>query len=341
MLSPNNNGGLSGPHQTFSPPGAVPCSATLGQGPNYNDLTAPQIAFLQEAFTPGAIVSSPAVAGLCYTGNSAVNTNIARGFITIDYARHCSASFPDQPNYFNAGGTGVAGNENVLWGDWFLADPGNDFAQGFELVHVEADSTLENTTDLADGFPFTFYGVVQDPATDFNAREALGSVYATRYGTGPPFDGTDLIVWRDPFDPDVPNNGYNGSPVACAAANGTFGQVQIVAFDEMENPVIFVDPTCPSGALPGCTGIVQTPFPLCTNRTGVGIDLNVQGNDYGWVFLNLNDVGAGATVSHNQAWVSTVMQASGRFSVGFHAIQLNNLTMGSDPLAANLQILIP
>ena len=51
--------------------------------------------------------------------------------------------------------------------------------------------------------------------------------------------------------------------------------------------------------------------------------------DFGWLFLNLNTntTGAGGQPAYGDtaaAWVTTVMSALGRFSVGYDAIALDN-----------------
>ena len=51
---------------------------------------------------------------------------------------------------------------------------------------------------------------------------------------------------------------------------------------------------------------------------------------FGWMFLNLNFSNGGLIQFDPlmQNWVSVVMDADGRFSVGFDAIQLGNVTNG-------------
>jgi hypothetical protein len=71
--------------------------------------------------------------------------NIARGYITIDDVNSCSLLFPSSTGYFISGGLGIADNDNVLWGDYFYVNPGQNFAQGETLVHIEADAAVFNT----------------------------------------------------------------------------------------------------------------------------------------------------------------------------------------------------
>jgi hypothetical protein len=60
----------------------------------------------------------------------------------------------------------------------------------------------------------------------------------------------------------------------------------------------------------------------------VGLDLTIDA-PFGWLFLNLND-GNAAQEYFRQAYVSSLMSAEGRFSVGLEAVALNNLTLGAD-----------
>jgi hypothetical protein len=222
--------------------------------------------------------------------------------------------FPDNINYFVDGGLGDATNENVLWGDYFVVDPGNDFARGFTLVHLEADGTslgvADGSCDTIDRDPTTFYCTIRNPTTEpgEDNREGLPSVYATRYLAGGVFDGgTDLHVWRDK------NGTGTGVTRSCATTPTPLGAAQVGAFDEQENPA----------AAPGVGA-----FPFNTNLATVGTDITVDA-PFGWLYLNLND-GNVSQEYFRQAAVSAVMSAQGRFSVGYEALALNNLTLGAD-----------
>jgi hypothetical protein len=79
---------------------------------------------------------------------------------------------------------------------------------------------------------------------------------------------------------------------------------------------------------------VQTCFPL--EAQSVSLTAGATGNPgdtpappytFGWMYLNLNtSTGAvgGLFDPTAQAWVTTVMSSSGRFAVGYDAIQLDN-----------------
>jgi len=246
--------------------------------------------------------------------------NIARGYITIDNVSSCSLEFPGAAGYFVQGGQGTAVNVNQLYGDYFYADTVNNFAQGETLVHVEADSTLVAPD-------YTFYRRFT-PASGADNREALSSTFAARYAAGqfaPGFPGgTDLIVWRDSKSVIA--------PFTCGTLPSPFplGQEQIVIFDEMENPNVPVTPPFS----PPPPGEFLLPFPWETQVTTVGgVDLPVP-FDFGWLYLNLNSVTATQTFDPTpdpasmQNWVTDKWSAGGRFSVGFDAIQLDNVTFG-------------
>jgi hypothetical protein len=235
--------------------------------------------------------------------------NIARGYITVDDANSCSLLFPSSNGYFISGGLGVAGNDNVLWGDYFYVNPGENFAQGETLVHIEADATAFSTPG-----EYTFYGrYVGGSAAD--NRKPLPTSFATRYTNGGAFTGgTELIVWRD----------SKASPGGNCAAGSNFGSLdesQVVAFDEAEN----VDLDCRScGLFPDETQYIDSSsLPL--------------GSDFGWLYLNLNhaspldpSLGSGyAGIA--QAWVVTITSSEGRFSVGYDAVQLDNANTARSP----------
>ncbi|HXU45822.1 MAG TPA: hypothetical protein VN783_09860, partial [Thermoanaerobaculia bacterium] len=83
------------------------------------------------------------------------------------------------------------------------------------------------------------------------------------------------------------------------------------------------------------------PFPAESQRTKIdGPDFPVS-FDFGWIFANLNTtvVPAGANPPEDpaaaQAWVSIEMDASGRFSVGFDAVQLDSACTASHARIGN------
>jgi len=104
-----------------------------------------------------------------------------------------------------------------------------------------------------------------------------------------------------------------------------------VAFDEQENPT---DLCFTGDVVSPPLGGAETCFPLEAQRVSLSGG-NIIGADptpptpFGWMYLNLNSTVAGITYpaanpAIMQNWVTAVMDADGRFSVGFDAIQLDS-----------------
>jgi hypothetical protein len=242
---------------------------------------------------------------------------VVRGYITIDSVNFCSLAFPDSVGYWLPGGQGVGNNLNVLWGDAFYVDETQGYAQGWPLVHIEADNNLGPAN-------YTFYRRYSGGS---DQREGLGNQFATRFLNGGAFDGgTDLIVWRD--------SKRSIAPFSCALtapAPFPLSTDQIVIFDEEENP----DTPETSPFSPPIPGASLLPFPWESQRVQLDdSDAFPLPVDFGWLYLNLNNAVAGSQVPFEplmQNYVQTVMSANNRFSVGFDAIQLGNVT---DPASA-------
>ena len=292
---------------------------------------APAYARLSDAFVfghlhPALTGDASSIAG-CVSVDHGDTRWIARGYVTVDTVSQCNLDFPSSPNYF----TEVADFRNILWGDYFQVDPAGNFAQGETLVHIEAcqpgDGYVGYVGNGAGYCPFgrgdfTFYSRYVGN-TGIDQREGLASQFAVRYITGGVFDsGTDLIVWRDSRSTDIV-----GGP--CPAEDDfvwyPLNQDLVVAFDENENSeeLCFLE----SDVSPP-TGGQQTCFPIETGRYNVR-DSAVPGSqsldpsfDFGWLFLDLDLT----TTVRSQAWVTAVMSAEGRFSVGFDAVRLDSVT---------------
>jgi len=297
-----------------------------GQFPGCNNLqplgspalSSTYVALIQQAHTGQAVDF--------YGGNCAAQDfgdNIARGYITADVVTDCNLLFPGDPAYQSTYlVTGAAAN--VIWGDYFYVDPANNFAQGEDLVSIESDSQLAVPGN------FTFYGRY-NAWTGLDAREPLATTFATRYlEQSGPFDGTQLAVWRDSLD--TYTNDANGFTCGSAAEWYPLSQDQVVAFDEQENATELCNKQVSSNVSPPPPVERQYCFPAETQlldvQTGNGIaDAINPPYDFGWLFLNLNQpVYSGTTITgYNlaQAWVTTIMHASGLYSVGMNAIQLD------------------
>lgn len=279
-----------------------------------------------------------------YTGRQVAadyGDNIARGYITVDVVQTCDDRFPSDPIYWE----GIGGFDNILWGDFFLVEPGDNFAQGMELVHIEALGFCEGrntTTNHCETFvpatepgDYTFYARYETDGTD--ARESLATTYAARYARGGAFDGgTELLVWRDSTLPVGPFPACGAVPDvwgAQLAANLT------VAFDEQEQSEELCFRVSEFPISPPIDPTEEICFPLETQRVTVGPSTNIPGADplnptanFGWLYLDLNQsptaapefVDAFTEEPISQNWVGYIMRAEGRFSVGVHATQLDN-----------------
>ena len=153
--------------------GNVPVTASAGQDPT--DTISPKGLFSQDinfascsgqlpppplpsfftAHLQAALTGKPSsiLKGLC--AGQALGDNIARGYVTMDTVNNCTLRFVGDAGYFGAGGSGDATNQNVIWGDWFIVNTTQNFAEGSTLVHVEASATNPATSTAG---RYTFYG---------------------------------------------------------------------------------------------------------------------------------------------------------------------------------------
>lgn len=242
--------------------------------------------------------------------------NIARGYITVDQVVRCTglgAPGADNPawasvGYFHTLGglTRLAGNSNVLTGDFFIVDPGNNFANGNAAIHILADSDR-----FADGNDvFTFYGQFSG-WHGYDDRAPLPSAWSTRYLNGGVFDGgTDLIVWRDAR---TAIGIYTGETCGTRPSWIPVGTDFVRATNEPGNTFTTRDNS-------------TTTLPLVTQRKSVG-SLMLLPSGFGRLDLDLDDATTGRP---RQAAVLPIMDATGRFSVGFDAWR-NNDNCGRDP----------
>ena len=164
-------------------------------------------------------------------------------------------------------GPGVTSNVNQLWGDWFIINRGNNFAQGDNLVHLEAGDGFGDPGDPnpdlggvnASNNPtgYTFYGRYFTPAGSPNGqdnREPLGTAWAARYLNGGAFDGgTKFSVWRDStvVDPkaapdttarDDSSGSVAAVPNTGAVPPGTIARGYITVDNVNSTPLVFGDP---------------------------------------------------------------------------------------------------
>ena len=308
--------------------GHLPRTADLARDPA--DTTSPKGAFSQDATFPGCagLLPPPNLppdlvgplqsahtgqpdpllqGGLC-EGLPHGDTGIARGYVTIDVATRCSSMSPVDAGYFVTNGTiGVAGFDNVLWGDFFYVDPSGRFAEGDNLVRIEADP------NRFAGGGVTFYGrYVNGSGAD--GREPLPTVWAARFLTGGGFDGgTDLVAWRE-----VPWKGVS-FPCTTRPAGFPLAQKDLIAFDEEEHPAIYGPP------LPEFPPVVTVPFAAAATRVQAGGASLPVPYDFGWLLADLTSYVNSSLDPYSQGWVGQVSTSRGRYSVGFQGTPLNSL----------------
>ncbi|MBI2571329.1 MAG: hypothetical protein HYV63_30350 [Candidatus Schekmanbacteria bacterium] len=234
-------------------------------------LSAATTAFLRNAHT------GLDAAGSCY--GRAFGDNIARGYVTIDIVTQCSsqATFPSTAGYFQAGGLGIAGDTNVLWGEYRILGADQRPLIVSQLVSLEASATDARVT--APG-QYTFYGYLV-AGTAIDNREPLGSTWAAEYVDG----RTDLLYWRD--------NGGNVTPFTCGSSPAWFplgGAVEL----PYERPGAAVFSSQELLATAAAPGPFPTPISSEASFANVAGRIVVGGQDLavpfkdGWVYTSLN-----------------------------------------------------
>ncbi|HEX4965441.1 MAG TPA: hypothetical protein VF173_31815 [Thermoanaerobaculia bacterium] len=250
--------------------------------------------------------ASPVFGGQC-AGVSYGEPQIARGYVTIDVVKACTPLRPGDQGYFGA--DGVAGFDNVLWGDFIQVDPAGLLAQGANLVRLEADPARFGPGSV------TFYGrYVNGSGAD--GREPLATAWATRYLDGGTFDGgTQIVAWRSPTWPGVP------FPCNSHPAGFPRSQAGIVVFDEEEH--IATTQTFPFPEQPPIPLLI--PFPAAASRVQAGGAALPLPFVFGWLSLDLRPWVNEPADPLAQAWIGQVSNANRRFSVGFAGTQLGSL----------------
>ena len=278
--------------------------------------------------------------GACFGADHGDNT--ARGYITVDNANACSLIFPNDPGYFGDGiDQGLASNVNQLWGDWFIVDPSNAFAQGDNLVAIEAE----------DGFDggdtgYTYYARYSAFDGTADNREGLATTWGARYLNGGSFDQTSLTVWRDATINDIDDGGFTcgapGEPTAGPVWH-PLNETQVVSFNESEQWETLCDPFGDPGppiSPPNPTGGDTVCFPLETQNVPYGVAPLGPTFNFGWVYLNLNvgiddggganDLDPGTDGTLAASYVIANHSALGLYSVGMPAVQLTSACVDAD-----------
>ena len=279
MAPPN----LAGPHVEF--PG---CGSPVA-----NSVTASRRSELV-AWHGGA--PSP-ISGACASAQR--SGSLLHGYVTVDVVNECSPLNPSDPGYFEASGEGVASNENVLLGEYFAIEPGQNYAYGETAVHIRADDSRFGTGD------YTFYGRYVD-GTGIDHRQPLPDVFMVRYLAGGVFDGsTELTVWRDTKAPEP-------SPAACEQAPNWWpiADSGLMVCDEHSH-----------GA---ASGPSDERFHLATQEVVVGSSVLPVLSPFGWLHLDLRHHGSGLFGNSAQAWVVAKHGADDRYNAGFRAFALRS-----------------
>lgn len=289
--SVNAQGNLSTPPVSF--PG---CAAVLPPA----RLSAAEVDRLRAAHRGQALPGSP---GQC--AGVAMADDAYRGYATIDVVNRCSRAFPgdpasgSDPAYFVSGGTGIASDANVLWGEWWVDDPNpatGNTRFGGRLVAIEADPSLSAAGT------YTFYGRRLAGSAADN-RERLPAVWQARYISGgtATFDA-DVLVWRDPG---------TRSAFPCATPP-SLRQREVTPFDEDANPL-----NLSSGSPAG----YDTLLPLAAERIKVRSRFpSISTFAWPWGFLHLDLRFPASTTDPlfsrvNQAHVTSVETTEGRYSL--------------------------
>lgn len=306
-------GPISDPNVAFA---SCNNSVTPGGGPNYDNPFSDNFrTLLKEWFTgrPSSLL------GTC-AGSGQLGDDIAVGYITIDNVNDCSLTFPDDPAYYS---NGIIGNNNTLWGDYFVQDTANSSAQGYNAVHIEyGDSFMAGEN--------TFYGRYEPGLGATNGREPLATTLATRFARAGGFDDTIVNVWREAAGPNTSYSCANSGPSwwPLDLSNST-GEGAVIAWNEAEDVCqIIPPPDGPSGD-PTPTDDIEVLIPNEVNICTVGEEndciIEVCGFNFGWLYMNLQASASvyGNDITSNFA-TTEFRSADGNYSVGLDAVQLDS-----------------
>jgi len=271
-------------------------------------------------------------------------------YITADVVNDCSQAFPDtDPNYFGQGGTGLAGDENVLMGDIFYVNDENNLSEAIPAVHLEADPNIVSTLNPETDNPQTFYHQYSQGKDD---REPLPNAYGFRYlGAGSTDFGTNVRVFKRASTNPPFNTGDTPGHIEDLMLGGAQTSIPTsmyakdcqpyiyFAWDEDEQVVTSppVPPwSCPPND-PNCTAIGE-PNELPLETQEVAIDKGFVTPDMnGWILL----VWPNNVQSHSdlyQTYVSVKYNAFGRYSAAMPAAVLSNYNCFANQVLPNLGI---
>lgn len=276
------------------------------------------LADVQSGLTGGAYSTCKSVA---------LPTETMVGYITIDVVNVCSQSLPVDAGYF----TTEMLFDNQLIGDYIRIDAAGGVSGASPLVHIKAVPNGGPAGVVATTFQRTFYERYQDLGggvfANDDRRQPLPAQFAARYidADGGVFD-TDFTIWRE----GVTNQ---TTSLSCTAIfNNETSYIEMVRFDEEENPRTLAPSYCPVSP---CTVeqllLPETSVVNIANTSYIPADPS--DNAGGWIYMNLSQpdtvldplnghpYGVGLAT---QNWVQVRMTASGLFGVDFDAAYLAN-----------------
>jgi hypothetical protein len=306
------------PHDGISNKGKISqdinFASCFGTLPYPDPIPVESIEHLRASLTgqPSALFS-----GKCAGRNLGDKKPIARGYVTVDVGNACNALAPSDPGYFSNGGGGLAGNRNIIFGDYAYINKSKKIGRGDALVHIGAPFFNDPQPVPGD---YTFYGgYVQFTAID--GRQPLSTIFAGRFINVPKHPifptGTSVIAWRDTRTRQL--------PFTCGTTPAPFplNQEQIVVFDEQENPEV---PEIPP--IPPFPASSIKPFTAAAQITKVGGPTFPVSTASGWIYMDLNTTIAGAVgptdQSVNQGWVDMVLESKGKYSAQYRAATLDS-----------------
>lgn len=240
----------------------------------------------------------PSSDGLC--SGEPVEEGLATGYATVDMMMGClpMGRVPGDgaPYFFAEGVGGLAGEENVLWGDVFLIDAAGNRAEGFRAIPIPAEPypTLDGQ--------WTFYsGLVEDGR---DRRRRMPDFHRTRFLHGPTTQ-TDLILWSG-------RGGFNHFPEPPHKGQCTF----------ITHTGYFLRGWNESGGEPFDSHLTT---PLLSWRVSVGSDEVPAPIPFGTLELETYGLCHNCSNPYGgplQAWAGTLTGAEGRFAVGLEAVGL-------------------
>jgi hypothetical protein len=303
--------------------GNLPRTASVGQDPA--DTISPKGSSSQDInfsscsvlpYAPGAVSGSfrahlkawfqgnPSPATGNCAGSKQPDTDILRGYVTVDTVNACNLFFPSDWAFYEPFVT----DQNVLWGDVIYVDaspseielgfgpgPRQKLDYGDTLVHIESCPSCFSPGD------HTFYGRYSG-GTAADAREPLPTTMAARFLTAT--NNNDFFIWREGNESDSAYSCTLQGPPSWYPLSCT----QIVLFDTQEQPA---ETDC------------DFPIPNEANSVDLTADL-LAPFGAGWAYLNLQHPIATYEDPYAQMWLSTRMEVTGLYAVGFSGIQLDN-----------------